>query len=417
MSDLAATAPATGLSGKRAYKLPRNLGRRLGRSDRSQLAIWFWELDRVLLAMIMMLIAIGLIAVAAASPATAVRYSGEHHKFTPLYYFWRQLIWVGISLPVLFGVSMMPVPLARRLALVGAAVLIACLALTPFVGNSINGARRWIGYGFASFQPSEFLKPLFIVTVAWLLSLKTKDPELPTVVITGAMTGMIAVLLMLQPDFGQTVIFCTVWMALLMIAGTPMRVLGAIVGMVPVGLAAAYMFYSTARNRIDAFLFPGVEGEGASDHFQTNAAHATITSGGWTGTGPGGGTAKFGLPEAHTDYIFSVIGEEFGLIACAIIALVFLAIVVRVFVKLLDEQDEFKLLAASGLAVQFGAQALVSMAVNTGLAPSKGMTLPFISYGGSSMIALSIGMGLLLAFTRRNPFLTRSPYVVRWGSN
>ncbi len=391
--------------------------RRGGRGDSSPLGTWFWDIDRMLLLLTLFLIAIGLIAVAAASPATAVRYSGEHHKFTPLYYFWRQLIWVGISLPVLFGVSMLPVPLARRLALVGAGVLIVCLALTPFVGNSINGARRWIGYGVASFQPSEFLKPLFIVTVAWLLSLKAKDPELPTVLITGGLTGGIAVLLMLQPDFGQTVIFCTVWMALLMIAGTPMRVLGAIVGMVPVGLVAAYMFYSTARNRIDAFLFPGVEGEGASDHFQTNAAHATITSGGWTGTGPGGGTAKFGLPEAHTDYIYSVVGEEFGLIACAIIAMVFLAIVVRVFVKLLDEQDEFKLLAASGLAVQFGAQALVSMAVNTGLAPSKGMTLPFISYGGSSMIALSIGMGLLLAFTRRNPFLTRSPYVVRWGSN
>jgi cell division protein FtsW len=391
--------------------------RRGGRGDSSPLGTWFWDIDRMLLLLTLFLIAIGLIAVAAASPATAVRYSGEHHKFTPLYYFWRQLIWVGVSLPVLFGVSMLPVPLARRFALIGAAVLVACLALTPFVGNSINGARRWIGYGVASFQPSEFLKPLFIVTVAWLLSLKAKDPELPTVLITGTMTGTIAVLLMLQPDFGQTVIFCTVWMALLMIAGTPMRILGAIVGMVPVGLVAAYMFYGTARNRIDAFLFPGVEGEGASDHFQTNAAHATITSGGWTGTGPGGGTAKFGLPEAHTDYIYSVIGEEFGLIACSVIALVFLAIVVRVFVKLLDEQDEFKLLAASGLAVQFGAQALVSMAVNTGLAPSKGMTLPFISYGGSSMIALSIGMGLLLAFTRRNPFLTRSPYVVRWGSN
>ena len=147
----------------------------------------------------------------------------------------------------------------------------------------------------------------------------------------------------------------------------------------------------------------------------TDAAHRTITAGGWTGTGPGGGQAKFGLPEAHTDYVFSVIGEEFGILACSVVATVFLAIVVRVFVKLLDEQDEFKLLAASGLAVQFGAQALVSMAVNTGLAPSKGMTLPFISYGGSSLIALSIGMGLLLAFTRRNPFLTRSPYVVRWG--
>jgi cell division protein FtsW len=144
-------------------------------------------------------------------------------------------------------------------------------------------------------------------------------------------------------------------------------------------------------------------------------AHATLTAGGLTGTGPGGGVMKFKLPEAHTDYIFSVIGEEFGLIACALVALLFLALVIRVFVKLLDEQDEFRLLAAAGLATQFGAQATINILVNTGLAPSKGMTLPFISYGGSSMVALSIGMGLLLAFTRRNPFLTRSPYVVRWS--
>ena len=412
MSDARATDAA---DAKRSAKLIAQMKKRGGRGDRSPLGTWFWDIDRMLLLLTLCLIAIGLIAVAAASPATAVRYSGEHHKLTPLYYFWRQVMWVGVSLPVLFGVSMLPVPVARRLALTGAAILVVLLALTPLIGVNVNGAKRWIGYGFAQFQPSEFLKPMFIVTVAWLLSLKSKDESLPTVLITGALTGGIAVLLMLQPDFGQTVIFCTVWMALLMIAGTPMRVLLGIVGMVPVGLVAAYLFYGTARARIDAFLFPDVEGEGAADHFQVDAAHRTLTAGGWTGTGPGGGSAKFGLPEAHTDYIFSVIGEEFGLIACAVIALVFLAIVVRVFVKLLDEQDEFKLLAASGLAVQFGAQALVSMAVNTGLAPSKGMTLPFISYGGSSMIALSIGMGLLLAFTRRNPFLTRSPYVVRWS--
>ncbi|MDR6126174.1 cell division protein FtsW [Sphingomonas sp. SORGH_AS802] len=412
MTDARATEAG---DAKRSAKLIAQMKKRGGRGDRSPLGTWFWDIDRMLLLLTLCLIAIGLIAVAAASPATAVRYSGEHHKLTPLYYFWRQVMWVGVSLPVLFGVSMLPVPVARRMALTGAAVLVVLLALTPLIGVNVNGAKRWIGYGFAQFQPSEFLKPMFIVTVAWLLSLKSKDESLPTVLITGALTGGISVLLMLQPDFGQTVIFCTVWMALLMIAGTPMRVLLGIVGMVPVGLVAAYLFYGTARARIDAFLFPDVEGEGAADHFQVDAAHRTLTAGGWTGTGPGGGSAKFGLPEAHTDYIFSVIGEEFGLIACMIIALVFLAIVVRVFVKLLDEQDEFKLLAASGLAVQFGAQALVSMAVNTGLAPSKGMTLPFISYGGSSMIALSIGMGLLLAFTRRNPFLTRSPYVVRWS--
>ncbi|WP_345907667.1 putative peptidoglycan glycosyltransferase FtsW [Sphingomonas sp. UBA4815] len=392
-----------------------SIKRRGGRGDRSPLGTWFWDIDRVLLLLTLFLIAIGLIAVAAASPATAMRYSGEHRKFAPLYYFWRQVMWVGVSLPVLFGVSMLPVVTARRMAVLGTGILIAILAVTPFIGVEINGARRWIGFGIAQFQPSEFLKPMFIVTTAWLLSLKAKERDLPATLITMGMTGLVAGLLMLQPDFGQTIVFCLVWIALLMISGTPMRVMLAIGSLAPIGLVMAYMFYGVARNRINAFLFPDVDGEGAADHFQVNAAHNTLTAGGWTGTGPGGGAAKFGLPEAHTDYIYSVIGEEFGLIACAIIALVFLAIVVRVFVKLLDEQDEFKLYAASGLAVQFGAQALISMAVNTGLAPSKGMTLPFISYGGSSMIALSIGMGLLLAFTRRNPFLTRSPYVVRWS--
>ena len=387
-----------------------------GRVDRSPLGTWFWDTDRVLLTLTLALFAIGLVAVAAASPATAVRYSGEHHKLTPLYYFWRQVGWVAVSLPVLFVTSMLPVTFARRLSLLGAAFFLACLAVTPFAGVAVNGAKRWVGFGISQFQPSEFLKPLFIVTVAWLLSLRAKDEDLPVVTITAGLTGLIACLLMLQPDFGQTIIFCSVWLALLVIAGTPVKVIVGFVSLAPAGLIAAYLFYGTARTRIDAFLFPGAEGEGASDHFQTDAARATLTAGGWTGTGPGGGRAKFGLPEAHTDYIFSVIGEEFGLIACGVVAAIFLAIVVRVFVKLLDEQDNFKLLAAAGLATQFGAQATVSMAVNTGLAPSKGMTLPFISYGGSSMIALSIGMGLLLAFTRRNPFLMRSPYVTRWGA-
>lgn len=384
-----------------------------GRGDPSPLGTWFWDIDRVLLLLALFLVAIGLIAVAAGSPASAMRYSGEHLKLPPLYYFWRQAMWAAVSLPVLFFVSALPVDAARRASLLGAAVCIVLLVAVPLIGVSANGARRWIGIGPAQFQPSEFLKPFFVVAVAWLLSLKARDDTLPVTAITGALTALVAVLLMLQPDFGQTMMFGLLWLALVTLAGTPRRTLLTLAGMAPVGVLAAYLFYGTARARIDAFLFPGIEGEGASDHFQTNAAHATMTAGGWTGTGPGGGTVKFGLPEAHTDYIYSVIGEEFGLIACMVVALTFLAITVRVFVKLLDEEDPFKLLAASGLAVQFGAQALISMAVNTGLAPSKGMTLPFISYGGSSLIALSIGMGLLLAFTRRNPFLLRSPYIAR----
>ncbi|MGN6268308.1 MAG: FtsW/RodA/SpoVE family cell cycle protein [Sphingomonas sp.] len=387
---------------------------RSGRGDATPLAMWFWDIDRVLLLIALVLIAIGLIAVAAASPASAVRYSGGSRHIAPLYYFWRQLAWVALSLPVMFVVSMLPINTAKRFAILGCVVCVVLLAAVPFVGSAANGARRWFGVGIGQFQPSEFLKPFFIVTTAWLLSLRAQDSELPVFPITLALTATIGALLMMEPDFGQTMIFGLVWMALLMIAGTSWRALVTLIACVPVGLLAAYTFYSTARVRIDAFLFPDTDTT-QIDHYQTDMAHATLTAGGLTGTGPGGGVMKFKLPEAHTDYIFSVIGEEFGLIACALVALLFLALVIRVFVKLLDEQDEFRLLAAAGLATQFGAQATINILVNTGLAPSKGMTLPFISYGGSSMVALSIGMGLLLAFTRRNPFLTRSPYVVRWS--
>jgi cell division protein FtsW len=395
-----------------AKRLRSRMEERLGRGNQSPIAMWFWELDRVLLFLALLLIAIGLVAVAAASPASAVRYSDGSHQVAPMFYFWRQAVWIALSIPVLLIVSMLPIAVARRLALGGTAFFLLMLLAVPIIGVEVNGARRWIGFGFAQFQPSEFLKPLFIVSTAWLLSLRARDPGLPMLPVTGALTALIGMLLMLQPDFGQTIIFGSVWLILLILSGVSPKAIGALFGAGLVGIVSAYMFYSTARIRIDNFLFPDREGAGA-DHYQTDMAHATLTSGGLTGTGPGGGSVKFKLPEAHTDYIFSVVGEEFGLLACAIIAVLFLAIVVRVFVKLLDEEDAFRVLAAAGLASQFGVQATINMAVNTGLAPSKGMTLPFISYGGSSMIALSIGMGLLLAFTRRNPYLTRSPYIVR----
>ena len=263
--------------------------------------------------------------------------------------------------------------------------------------------------GFAQFQPSEFLKPLFIVGIAWLLSLRDKDPSLPIVPLTGVITGIVALLLMQQPNFGETIIFAAAWVMLLTLSGASLRTLGLLALAGLVGIVLAYFFYDVATARIDEFLF------GTGDPFQTDNAMRTLTAGGLFGMGPGGGTRKFGLPEPHTDYIFSVIGEEFGLIACLAIAMLYLGIIARVLIKLLDEDSSFAILAAAGLVIEFGLQALINMMVNVQLAPSKGMTLPFISYGGSSMLALSIGMGLLLAFTRRNPYLTRSPYVVKWS--
>lgn len=382
---------------------------RLGRADRSPLSLWFWEIDRLLLSLLIVLISIGLVAVAAASPAAAHRYSGSGVTFPSLYYFWRQLAWVAVSLPVMLGISMLPKVTARRLALAGAAFFSVMLAIVPLIGFEVNGAKRWIGVGFSQFQPSEFLKPLFVVSLAWLLSLRQQDRSLPVVPLSGVLVGVIAVLLMKQPDLGQTVIFGIMWMALLLISGVSGRIVGGLVALGFGGIVAAYLFYPVATTRINNFIY----GEG--DTYQVDKAHATITGGGFFGTGPGGGQAKFQLPEAHTDYIYSVIGEEFGLIACLAVAAIYLAIVVRVFLKLLDEEDGFTLLAAAGLATQFGVQALINMAVNLQLAPSKGMTLPLVSYGGSSMLALAIGMGLLLAFTRRNPYLKRSPYVVKWS--
>jgi cell division protein FtsW len=381
---------------------------KFGRSDRSPLGLWFWEIDRVLLMLITVLISIGLVAVAAASPSAAHRYSGEEVTFPPLYFFWKQLFWVALSLPAMLGISMLPKATARRFALAGAAFFTVMLAAVPLIGFEKNGSTRWIDLGIGQFQPSEFLKPLFVVSVAWLLSLRQQDKSLPVVPLTGALLGLIAILLMKQPDFGQTVIFGAMWMALLLLSGVSGRIVGGLVAAGFGGIVAAYLFYPVATNRINNFIY----GEG--DTYQVDKAYATVTNGGIFGAGPGSGTAKFHLPEAHTDYIYSVIGEEFGLIACLAVAAIFLAIVVRVFLKLLDEEDHFTMLSAAGLTTQIGVQALINMAVNLQLAPSKGMTLPLISYGGSSMIALAIGLGLLLAFTRRNPYLNRSPYVVKW---
>ena len=382
---------------------------RYGRSDRSALGRWFWEIDRVLLLLVAVLIGIGLVAVAAASPAAAQRYSGGSVTFAPLHYFYRQLVWIALSVPVMIFVSMMPRERAKRLSLIGAALFLVAMVFVPLVGPEINGAQRWIGVGFTQFQPSEFLKPFYVVAMAALLSLRERDKSLPVFWLSGGFVGVIAVLLMLQPDFGSTIIFGSVWIAMMALAGVSLRTLALLAVGALVAVVLAYFFYPVATIRIDGFLF----GEG--DNFQVENAMRTLTAGGLFGMGPGGGTRKFGLPEPHTDYIFSVIGEEFGLIACIAIAIIYLAIIVRVLVKLLDEESSFAILASAGLAIQFGLQALINMAVNVQIAPSKGMTLPFISYGGSSMLALSIGMGLLLAFTRRNPYLKRSPYVVKWS--
>jgi len=281
---------------------------RLGRSDRSAIGRWFWEIDKVLLVLVAVLVVIGLIAVAAASPAAGHRLSGAGVTFAPLYYFYRQLMWVTVAIPVMIGVSMLAKPTARRLSIAGAAFFILLLFLVPIIGVEVNGSTRWIGVGVTQLQPSEFLKPLFIVTVAWLLSLKEKDASLPVVPLTAVLTGVIALLLMRQPNLGETVIFVAAWVVLLMLSGASMRILYALGAAAAAGLVLAYLFYPVGTQRIDGFLFS------QGDNYQVESALRTLTAGGLFGAGPGAGIRKFSLPEPHTDYIFSVI--EIGRASC-----------------------------------------------------------------------------------------------------
>lgn len=380
---------------------------RLGRGDRSPLGVWFWELDRVLLSLMMVLIAIGLLAVAAASPAGAQRLSASTSQLSSLYFFYRQLMWVIVGVPIMLFISMCPREKARRIAVYGFCIVFVLLVLVPVLGREVNGSRRWIGPSFAGLQPSEFLKPFYAVTMAWIISWRLKDPTLPVLFISSIVTAAVCLFLLMQPDLGQTILFMGTWFALMMVAGVPAsRLWGLIVSGI-IFIVLAYNYYPVATQRIDAWIF-GTEGL-----THDKMALATLINGGFIGLGPGLGVKKYSLPEGHTDYIFSVIGEEFGLLACMVIAILYFAILVRIIIRLLDEKDQFVVLAVTGLGAQFCGQAMINIAVNLGVFPSKGMTLPFISYGGSSIVALSMTCGLILALTKRNPYLDRSLYMVK----
>jgi cell division protein FtsW len=383
----------------------RVIGRanRYRRSRRSELVIWWREIDRVLLALVMALVVIGAIAVAAASPASAHRLSTGAKHLGDLYFFWLHLRWLTLGLVAMFVASILPRETARRLAIILAAAMIVGLILVPLVGTEVKGARRWLNLGI-SLQPSEFLKPGFAIALAWILSWRVRDPNIP---VLGMSLGLITVvfgLLMAQPDFGSAVLYFGVWFVMVCLSGLSAKKILAVVGGGPLVLVMAYLFYPNATHRIDAFL------SGGSEFDQVDLAMRTLLDGGWGGTGLWLGTRKMALPEAHTDYIFSVIGEEFGLIACAVIVVLYCAIVLRVLLRLLDEDDLFTVLAAAGLTAQLAGQAFINILVNLQLFPSKGMTLPLISYGGSSTLALLLGVGFLLAITRRNPYLSRESF-------
>ncbi len=315
---------------------------RYNRSRRSALAIWWQEIDRVTLALVLILMAIGTVSVAAASPASSRRLSTSAKHLSDLHFFFIHLRWQALGLLALFGTSTLSKETARRLGILIAGAMLFALMLVPFVGSEVNGARRWLNLG-VSIQPSEFLKCGFPILLAWILAWRVRDNRLPVMQVTVGLMGLIGVLLMAQPDFGSTMLFSATWFVLILLSGLDVRRIMAAMGAGVAIVALAYMFYENGRNRINAFL------GGGSAYDQVDLAERTLLNGGWFGTGFWMGSRKLSLPEAHTDYIFSVIGEEFGLAVCAVIIMLYAAILFQAILRQTREDDLFTVLAGTGI--------------------------------------------------------------------
>ena len=361
------------------------------RSDTSLLGRWWWTVDRWTLVALLLLMGVGAILVLAASPAVAERLDMPTFSLAK-----RQLVVLPVALALMLAISLFSPRQVRRLAVIGSAGCFVGLILTLFMGTEIKGAVRWITVAGFSVQPSEFMKPCFAVLIAALFAAGKARDDFPGIWIGLAVFLAIAGLLALQPDVGQTFMIAAIFGAEFFLAGLPMVLVLSVAALGIVALVGAYFLLPHVTERINAFLNPEV-----GDHYQVERSIEAFMNGGLIGTGPGEGTIKQVLPDAHSDFIFAVAGEEFGVLVCLAIVLLFAFVVLRGFAKLLNETSLFVLLAAAGLLTQFGLQALINMASSLRLMPTKGMTLPFISYGGSSLLALALGMGMLLALTRR----------------
>jgi cell division protein FtsW len=364
---------------------------KFARIDQSPVARWWWTVDRWSLAALGMLICFGVVMSLAASPPVA-----ERIGYDGLHFVRRHLALLPLAIAIMFAVSLQPPSTIRRIAIIGFGLSLALLALTFLIGMEIKGARRWINLPGLSLQPSEFVKPTFAVVAAWLLSEQKLHARFPGNLICTVLFLAIIGMLIKQPDIGMAAVVAAVWFAQFFMAGLRLYwvAAGALAGVG--GLIGAYMYLPHVRVRVDHFLDPST-----GDSYQVNRSIEAFSNGGLWGRGPGEGTVKDVLPDAHADFVFAVAGEEFGVVVCLAIVALFAFVVLRGFSRMSQEGSLFVLLAATGLLVQFGLQAAINMASSLHLIPTKGMTLPFLSYGGSSLLALGLGMGMMLALTRR----------------
>jgi len=363
----------------------------LSRSDDSVLGRWWWTVDRWTLLAVGTLIGFGYIMMLAASPAVAERIHQSRDVFIL-----KQVVFLALAGLTVVGVSLLSPRGVRRLALVGCLAALALTAATLFMGIEIKGARRWISVPGMTVQPSEFLKPCFAVISAWLLSEGQRVRHFPGMLLAGLVFALIAILLKSQPDMGMLAVVAAVFFTQLFIGGLNVVMVGVGAGGLVGAAVAAYAFFPHVRSRVTRFMDPS-----SGDSYQVNTALEAFGNGGLLGRGPGEGRVKDVLPDAHADFVFAVVGEEFGMVVCLILLALFGFIVLRGLLRLLAEQDLFIVLASCGLVTSFGLQAFVNMGSSLHLIPTKGMTLPFVSYGGSSVLAVALGIGMLLALTRR----------------
>lgn len=366
----------------------------VSRAEPSLSGRWWWSIDRIILSTLVTLMVSGVVLLMAGGPPVAERLGLSTFHFVN-----RQVFYLLAAFAIFLATSFLTPRQVRRAALLIYVVALAMVVGTLYFGVEVKGARRWLTLGpLGSVQPSEFLKPAFVVLAAWAFSEGMRRPDLPGTLMAFVLLPLTITPLVLQPDFGQTVLVSLVWGGLFFVAGLHWFWVAGLGGAGMFGLLIAYQLVPHVRARIERFM-----DKGSGDTFQVDTALESFAQGGWLGKGPGEGTVKRILPDAHTDFIFAVTAEEFGIVVCILLVALFALIVLRALFVAQKAEDPFIRLAVTGLALLFGIQAAINMMVNLHMMPAKGMTLPFISYGGSSLLSLALGTGFLLALTRKRP--------------
>jgi cell division protein FtsW len=363
----------------------------ISRSDSGAVARWWFTVDKLSMTIVFALMAIGVLVSMAASPSVADRLDLD-----TLHFVRSQLFYISVAVPLMVLISIFPVAWLRRIAFFGFVVSLGLMIGAIFFGPEIKGAHRWINVGFTSLQPSELAKPFFVVVVSWFLAERIRRPDMPAHLTAYGVAGLMLLVLLLQPDFGQAILVAVTFGGMLLISGLPWVFILGLAGFAVAGVSVAYVMMPHVASRIDRFLAPE-----KGDTFQTDMAMEAFRNGGPMGTGPGGGAAKLVLPDAHTDFALAVVGEEFGVIACMVLIAIIAFLVLRIMMRARREGEPFAALGLFGLGTMFGLQAFINMGVNSALLPAKGMTLPFISYGGSSMLGTAILMGFVLGLGRK----------------